>query len=110
MTECVSFKLSKNSIIILRGVKGQKVWEHDFEITSDPKGHQRGPTFWSYFEGPDPKAPAWRPRQFSRQKGRKNGNRNLILSITGVKSMEQKAHFVKFLGGFGHKTHIFRDI
>ena len=28
-------------------LKSQKVWEHDFEITSDPKGPQRGPIFWS---------------------------------------------------------------
>ena len=36
------------------GVQGQKTWEHDFEITSDPKGPQRGPTFWLGFEVPDP--------------------------------------------------------
>ena len=31
-------------------VQGQKVREHDFEITSDPKRTQRGPNFWSSFE------------------------------------------------------------
>ena len=29
---------------LLRGVQGLKVWQHDFEITSDPKGPQRGPS------------------------------------------------------------------
>ena len=38
----------------LRGVRGLKVWEHDFEITSGPKGPQHGPTFWLGFEAPDP--------------------------------------------------------
>ena len=35
-----------------RGMKmpDQKGWEHDFEITSDPKGPQRGTTFWLGFE------------------------------------------------------------
>ena len=34
--------------VLLRGaVQGQKVWEHDFEITSEPNRPQRGPTFWS---------------------------------------------------------------
>ena len=36
------------------GVQGQKVWEHDFEITGDPKGSRRGPTFWSGYEAPNP--------------------------------------------------------
>ena len=40
--------------LILRGVQGQKFWEHDSEITSDLKGLQRGPTFWSGFEALDP--------------------------------------------------------
>ena len=32
-------------------VKGQKLWEHDSEITGDPNGSLRGPiTFWSSFE------------------------------------------------------------
>ena len=31
---------------------GQKVWEHDFKATSDPKGPQHGPTFWSCFKAP----------------------------------------------------------
>ena len=35
-------------------VQGQKVREHDFEITSDPKRTQRGPNFWSSFEAQDP--------------------------------------------------------
>ena len=33
----------------LRGVQGPKVWEHDFEITSDPKGPERTRK-WSGFE------------------------------------------------------------
>ena len=33
-----------------RGVQGQKVRKQDFEITSDPKGPQSGPTFWSGFK------------------------------------------------------------
>ena len=39
-----------------------------FEITVDPKGPPIGPTFWSDLEVPDPLAPPWRPRPFSRQK------------------------------------------
>ena len=35
-------------------VQGLKIREHDFEITSDPKGLQGGPTVWSGFEAPDP--------------------------------------------------------
>ena len=29
------------------GVQVQKLWERDSEITGDPKGPLRGPTFWS---------------------------------------------------------------
>ena len=36
------------------GVQGQKVLEHDFEKTSDPKGPQHGLSFWSCFKAPDP--------------------------------------------------------
>ena len=35
-------------------VQGLKVWEHDFEIISDPKGLKRRPTFWLGFKAPDP--------------------------------------------------------
>ena len=37
----------------VKGGEGLKVWEHDFEITCDPKGLQRGPIFWSGFEALD---------------------------------------------------------
>ena len=36
------------------GVQGQILWEHDSEITGDPKGPLCGPTFWSGFEASDP--------------------------------------------------------
>ena len=54
------------------GVQGKKLLEHDFEITGGPNGPHRGRTFWASFEASDPKAPVWRPRPFSRQKGSKN--------------------------------------
>ena len=37
-----------------RTIKGIQSQKHDFEITNDPKGPQRRPTFWSGFEAPDP--------------------------------------------------------
>ena len=43
-----------NIFLYFRGVQGLKVWEQDYKITSDSKGPQRGPTFWSGFEAPDP--------------------------------------------------------
>ena len=45
---------SVNSEFYKGWVQGQKFREHDFEITCDPKGPQRGPTFWSSFLAPDP--------------------------------------------------------
>ena len=49
----ITFKIVFNSFKG-GGVLGQKFRGHDFEITCDPKGPQRGPTFWSGFLAPDP--------------------------------------------------------
>ena len=38
----------------LRGVQGQKSWNHYFEITGHPKGPPSGSTFWLCFEVPYP--------------------------------------------------------
>ena len=55
------------------GVQGQKLWEQDFEIKTEPKAPKRGPTFWSDFKAPDPEAPAWQVPNVS-QKRPKNRN------------------------------------
>ena len=34
--------------------QGQKLCEHDFAVTGDPKGPLLGPTFWWGFETQDP--------------------------------------------------------
>ena len=41
------------------GVQGQKSWNHDFEITSDPKGPPSGSTFWWGFEAPNSYGYLW---------------------------------------------------
>ena len=34
-------------------IQGQKLWEHNFEITGDLKGPLCGQTFWLGFEAPE---------------------------------------------------------
>ena len=49
-----------------------EAWEHDFEITSDPKGPQRGPTFWSGFEAQTLRRRRGGHAHFPAKKGPKN--------------------------------------
>ena len=67
---------------VFRGVQGQKLCEHDFEITCDPKEPLRGPTFWLGFESLDPiKRRRGGHALFPVNKGPKNQNQKLS-SIT----------------------------
>ena len=50
------------------GVQGQKRWNHDFEITGDPKGTPSGSTFWWGFKAPESYGYLWGRAPFWAQK------------------------------------------
>ena len=53
MQDFAAWKLACSKLMLMGEVQGQEFREHDFEITCDPKGPQRGSTFWSGFLAPD---------------------------------------------------------
>ena len=53
-TALILYEFGKAHYRAIINIQGQKLWEHDSEITGDPKAPLRGPTFWSSFEAPDP--------------------------------------------------------
>ena len=90
-------------------VQGQKVWGQDFEITSEPKRPQRGPTFWSGLGPQTLRRGSGCHTHFPAKKGPKNRNRKLsdITLISYQQSIDNNflSSHKKVRLSYGQKTY-----
>ena len=66
--DTVEFKVLCINLSFLYLIQARNFWKQVFELTVDRKGPPSWLSFWSGLEAPNPFAPRWRPRLFSRQK------------------------------------------